>query len=154
MCGPPSARSSIWARPADGWCAITSREAAGNSSNRSRRAMAVDRSVRSLSALEGASSSRVLNLVAIAEANADNEGHRTAPLFLSNILNRSLVLKHRLRADEVDFFPTRRALVTKIIIPFERTRLKCRRHSLVGGQLGFAEILQEAGNYKEVADLM
>jgi hypothetical protein len=115
--------------------------------------MAVDRSVRSLSALEGASSSRVLNLIAIAEANADNEGHRTAPLFLSNVLNRSLVLKHRLRADEVDFFTTRRALVTKIIIPFERTDLKFGGHSLFVGQRGFKQMLQEVGKYKEAADM-
>ena len=33
----------------------------------------------------------MLNLVAIAEANADNEGHRTAPLFLSNILRRIIM---------------------------------------------------------------
>jgi hypothetical protein len=103
--------------------------------------------------LEGASSSRVLNLIAIAEANADNDRHRSAPLFLSPVINRSLVLKHRLRADEVDFFATRRALVTKIIIPFERTDLKFGGRSLFVGQRGFEDMLAEVGNYRERGDL-
>ena len=115
--------------------------------------MAVDRSVRSLSALEGASSSRVLNLIAIGQANIDNEKHKNAPLFLSPVLNRSLVLKHRLRADEVDFFTNRRALVTKIIIPFERTDLKFGGRSLFVGQRGFDELLHDVGNYKEKVDM-
>lgn len=115
--------------------------------------MANDRSIRSLSALEGASSNRVLNLIAIAEANADNDKHGLAPLFLSKIINRSLVLKHRLRADENDFFATRRALVTKIIIPFERTDLKFGGRSLFVGQKGFEELLQDVGNYRERSDL-
>lgn len=115
--------------------------------------MAVDRSVRSLSALDGASSSRVLNLIAIAAANTENDKHRTAPLFLSKILNSTLVLKHRLRADEVDFFPTRRALATKIIIPFERSDLKFGGRSLFVGQRGFEDMIQEVGNYKDTADM-
>jgi len=86
--------------------------------------MATDRTVRSLSALSGASSSRVLNLLAIGLTQAENEGHRNAPLFGSFIINNSIILKHRLRADEVDLFPVRRVLATKVIIPFERSDLK------------------------------
>ena len=115
--------------------------------------MSSDRSVRSLSGLGAASSNRVLNLLAIAEANADHDGHRNAPLFQSNILNSSLILKHRLRADEVDFFSTRRALATKIIIPFERSDLKFGGRSLFIGQRGFEGLLQEAVNYKEKKDM-
>jgi len=115
--------------------------------------MSSDRSVRSLSGLGAASSNRVLNLLAIAEANAENDGHRNAPLFISNILNSSLILKHRLRADEVDFFPARRAIATKIIIPFERSDLKFGGRSLFIGQKGFEDLLQEAVNYKEKKDL-
>lgn len=115
--------------------------------------MSSDRSVRSLSGLGAASSNRVLNLLAISEANAENDAHRNAPLFMSNILNSSLILKHRLRADEVDFFPARRALATKIIIPFERSDLKFGGRSLLIGQRGFEALLQEAVNYKEKKDL-
>ncbi|HET7084604.1 MAG TPA: hypothetical protein VFI23_07535 [Rhizomicrobium sp.] len=115
--------------------------------------MAADSSVRSLSGLEGASSNRVLNLIAISEANLENEKHKTAPMFVSKVLNRSLVLKHRLRADETDFFTTRRALVTKIIIPFERTDLKFGGRSLFVGQRGFEDLLQEVGNYTDKTDM-
>jgi hypothetical protein len=115
--------------------------------------MSSDRSVRSLSGLGAASSNRVLNLLAIAEANAENDGHRNSPLFVSNILNSSLILKHRLRADEVDFFPARRAIATKIIIPFERSDLKFGGRSLFIGQKGFEDLLQEAVNYREKKDM-
>ena len=116
-------------------------------------AMSGDRSVRRLSALSTASSSRVLNLVAIAQANAENEGHRKAPLFVSPAFNHSLILKHRLRADEVDLFATRRALATKIIIPFERSDLKFGGRSLFVGQKGFDDLVQEVGNYRDQGDV-
>jgi len=115
--------------------------------------MSSDRSVRSLSGLGAASSNRVLNLLAIAEANAENDAHRNAPMFVSPILNSSLILKHRLRADEVDFFSARRALATKIIIPFERSDLKFGGRSLFIGQRGFEDMLQEAVNYREKKDM-
>ena len=115
--------------------------------------MSGDRSVRRLSALSTASSSRVLNLVAIAQANAENEGHRKAPLFVSPAFNHSLILKHRLRADEVDLFATRRALATKIIIPFERSDLKFGGRSLFVGQKGFDDLVQEVGNYRDQGDV-
>jgi len=115
--------------------------------------MSADRSVRRLSALSTASSSRVLNLIAIADANAENDGHKKSPLFLSPAFNQSLVLKHRLRADEVDLFATRRALATKIIIPFERADLKFGGRSLFVGQKGFEDLVQEVGNYRDRSEL-
>jgi hypothetical protein len=149
---PQARRVGQAGRTQAGSCVIMRTASACSSCNGLRMAMTADRSVRSLSGLEGASSNRVLNLIAIAEANADNEKHRTAPLFASPVINRSLILKHRLRADEVDFFATRRALVTKIIIPFERTDLKFGGRSLFVGQRGFDEMLQDVGNYRERAD--
>jgi hypothetical protein len=115
--------------------------------------VSADSSVRSLSGLEGASSNRVLNLIAIADANADNDKHKSQPLFSSRVLNRSLILKHRLRADETDFFSNRRALATKIIIPFERSDLKFGGHSFFVGQKGFQDLLQDVGNYRDVLDM-
>jgi len=115
--------------------------------------MSGDRSVRRLSALATASSSRVLNLVAIAAANAENDGHQKSPLFVSPAFNHSLILKHRLRADETDLFASRRAIATKIIIPFERNDLKFGGRSLFVGQKGFEELVQEVGNYRDRGDL-
>ena len=50
--------------------------------------MAGDRSVRFLTALGGASTSRVLNLFRIAADNADNPEYQEKPLFLSPIINK------------------------------------------------------------------
>ena len=115
--------------------------------------MSDERSSRSLNILAAASSSRVLNLVAIAHANADNPGHGEAPLFLASIFNQSLILKHRPRAGEVDLFDQRRAIATKIIIPFERRDLKSGGHSMFIDQRGFEELVREVGNYRDPADL-
>jgi len=115
--------------------------------------MSADRSVRRLNALSHASSSRVLNLVAIGEANPHHDGHRRAPFFLSPVFNHALVLKHRLRADEVGLFAERKVLATKIIIPFERQELKFGGQSLFVGQKGFEETVRTVGNYREQAEL-
>ena len=115
--------------------------------------MSADRSLRCLSALSGASSNRVLNLVAIGAANAENPNFRHAPLFTSKIINGAIILKHRLRADEADFFHARRAQATKIIIPFERTDLGAGGQSLFIGQRGFESLLREVGNYRDLADM-
>ena len=115
--------------------------------------MSADRSLRCLSALSGASSNRVLNLVAIGAAKADNANYRAAPLFTSKIINGAIILKHRLRADEMDFFHARRAQATKIIIPFERTNLGAGGQSLFIGQRGFEGLLREVGNYRDLADM-
>ncbi|HTT98506.1 MAG TPA: hypothetical protein VMF58_10685 [Rhizomicrobium sp.] len=110
--------------------------------------MTADQSIRSLSGLGTASSSRVLNLSAIAVAQADNPQHQAAPFFESPIINSAIVLKHRLRADESYLFPEPRAVATKIIIPFEKSDLKVGGRSFFIGQRGFLESLREVGNYK------
>src|SRR5271166_4158062 len=115
--------------------------------------MSIDRNVRCLSALSGASSSRVLNLTAIGLAQAENKAHSEKPLLLSRILNNSILLKHRLRADEVDMFMHPRALATKIIIPFERSNLKAGGQSMFVDQREFEQLLREVGNYREDVDL-
>jgi hypothetical protein len=115
--------------------------------------MAADRSIRCLSGLSTASTNRVLNLIAISDANLENEGHRTTPMFESKILNRSIIIKHRLRADEADLFVVGRALATKVIIPFERNNLSMGGQSLFIGQRGFEDLLQEVGNYNDRAEM-
>jgi hypothetical protein len=106
-----------------------------------------DRSVRSLSALATASSSRVLNLAQIALAQSGNPSHASAPLFHSVTMNNAIVLKHRLRADETYLFAEPRAVATKVIIPFERTDLRVGGRSFFVGQRGWQESFREAGNY-------
>jgi hypothetical protein len=113
--------------------------------------VANDRSVRFLSALGGASTSRVLNLSRIALDNAKNPEHAEKPLFLSPIINRAFLLKHRTRADENYLFSSAKAVATKIIIPFDSSDLRAGGRSLFVDQRGYAEALREAGNYKNEA---
>ena len=115
--------------------------------------MSRDSSIRSLVSLSRASSNRVLNLIAIADANLENPRHKTAPLFESKILNASIIVKHRLRADEMDLFEQRRATATKIIIPFQKTDLRMGGKALFVGQRGFEDLLFEVGNYKHFEDM-
>jgi hypothetical protein len=106
-----------------------------------------------LSALSGASSSRVLDLNAIGLAQSENTSHKASPLFLSPIINSAIILKHRLRANEIDFFEPRRALATKIIIPFQKRDLRAGGRSMFVDQRGFEALLLETGNYKEEPDM-
>ena len=116
-------------------------------------AMSIDRNVRSLSALSDASSNRVLNLAAIGQAQAGNDDYKNKPLLRSRVLNNSIILKHRLRADEADLFAIGRALATKIIIPFDVANLKAGGQSLFIGQKGFKQLLQDVGRYREDSDM-
>ena len=56
---------------------------------------AVDRTYRSLRGLEKtASTSRVLNLAALAARNAGNPEHDRKPFFLANSLNGAVIVRH------------------------------------------------------------
>ena len=107
----------------------------------------MDRSVRFLSALGGASTSRVLNLHRIAADHAKEPEHAQKPLFLSPTINRAFLLKHRTRADEAYLFPSPKAVATKIIIPFDMNDLKAGGRSLFIDQRGYADMLRTAGGY-------
>jgi hypothetical protein len=113
--------------------------------------VANDRSVRFLSALGGASTSRVLNLFRIASDNLENPEHLEKPLFVSPIINKAFLLKHRTRADETYLFASPRAVATKIIIPFDSTDLSAGGRSLFVDQRGYTEALRDVGNYKSDA---
>jgi hypothetical protein len=106
-----------------------------------------DRTVRYLTALNGASTTRVLNLASIAIANADKPEHKSAPFFDSPIVNSAIILKHRVRSDETYLFPSNRPVATKIIIPFDVNDLRAGGRSFFVDQRGFLESLREVGNY-------
>lgn len=106
-----------------------------------------------MSALGTASSSRVLNLAAIALAQVDNPLHAAAPLFHSPTVNNAIIVKHRLRADESYLFPEIRTVATKIIIPFEKADLRVGGRSFFVGQRGYLDLLREVGNYASPLDM-
>jgi hypothetical protein len=109
----------------------------------------IDRSVRYLSSLGGASTSRVLNLMAIARAHNDEPDHKSKPLFASPAFNRAIILRHRVRTDETYLFHTRRSVATKIILPFDERDLKLGGRSLFVDQRGYHETMRELGNYRD-----
>ena len=102
---------------------------------------------RSLGALEkSASTSRVLNLLAVAKANMGRPEHSEAPFFKNRILNSAIIVKHRLRSDDMFLFDDFRATATKVIIPFERQDLNLGGRSFFVGQRGWIDLVQEACN--------
>src|SRR5690242_5656613 len=116
-------------------------------------ALAIDRTVRLLTSLNRASTSRVLNLAMIAAANANNPEHGAHPLFVSPAINRSILLKHRVRADDSYVLGDGRAVATKIIIPFDPADLKAGGRSFFVGQKGFRDMLREIGQYSREAGM-
>ena len=61
-----------------------------------------DRTIRNLANLSGsASTARVLNLSRVHREHGHTDAWAEAPLFINPVLNRSLIIKHRLRRDEV-----------------------------------------------------
>lgn len=104
-----------------------------------------DRTSRSLTALQRtASTSRVLNLLAIANKHARKPEWTDQPLFHNRVLNASMILKHRLRLDESYLFDDYRTSATKVIIPFERSDLALGGRSFFVGQRGWMDLLREA----------
>lgn len=106
--------------------------------------MSRDKSVRSLVALQtSASTSRVLNLAGIAKSHGDDDDYLKKPFFKSRALNSAVLLKHRLRPDEVQSLPNVPLNATKIILPFEKTDLRLGGQSIFIGQTGWREMLAD-----------
>lgn len=107
-------------------------------------ASANERIYRSLRGLEKtASTSRVLNLAAIAVRNIGDEEHAKGPLFKSAILNGAVILKHRLRVDEIELFEGVTRTATKVIVPFDRADLSLGGRSVFVGEKGWETSLAE-----------
>jgi hypothetical protein len=85
--------------------------------------------------------------------HAGNTEFEENPFFSSPILNNAIVVKHRLRADEMDLFLVPRTIATKVIVPFEKTDLRSGGKSFMVGQRAYEEMLREVGNYGEKRDM-
>ena len=102
---------------------------------------------RYLASLEGvASTANVLNLNKIYEIQGTKEQYHSNPFFKNNILNRSIIVKHKLRESEIEDFPELRHACTKLIIPIDFTDLKKGVFYLFVGQKKFEKILSEKLN--------
>lgn len=103
-----------------------------------------ERSVRRLSALEKtASTSRVLNLLAVSRQHKHEVEYLTQPFFRCPILNESIILKHRVRPDEQYVFSSPTNIATKVILPFERSDLGIGGQSFFVGQKGWMTLVQD-----------
>jgi hypothetical protein len=115
--------------------------------------LALDRSIRSLLALNGAGTSRVLNLCTIEKMNGTKAEYRDAPLFVAPVLNTAIFIKHRLRPGEAELFSEGKSVATKIIIPFDKADLRSGGRSVFIGQRNFVDALKQACNYKSEIEL-
>lgn len=104
-----------------------------------------DRSVRNLAHLQASgSTARVLNLLAVSKAHGDKPEFQSKPFFKNAQLNRCIILKHRLRRNELDVFPTYRTTATKIIVPIDSSDLKLGGRYLFVDQIGYDNVLAGA----------
>lgn len=106
--------------------------------------MKSDKTIRSLSALaESGSSHRVLNLVRVHKIFKDNIDFKKSPLFKHPALDKSIILKHRLRAHEMDLFARPRVTATKILIPLDHNDLRAGAWSIFVGEKIFEDAVQQ-----------
>jgi hypothetical protein len=102
-----------------------------------------DQSVRNLIHLEGsASSARVLNLLRVYRLRRSDPSYAEHPFFQHDVLNRCLILKHRLRGHERELFVDARQTATKIIVPIDGRDLRLGGRSVFVGQLNYDLIMQ------------
>lgn len=104
-----------------------------------------DHSVRNLANLRrSASTSRVLNLLHVWHLHGRSEAWKARPMFLSPILNKAMIIKHRLRRHEVEQFRTPRHTATKVVLPIDDRDLRVGGRYLFVDQTGFDRTMEES----------
>jgi len=107
--------------------------------------MSGDRTVRRLTALErSASTSRVLNLLSTHRRPGAEAGLAGVPMFENRLLDRSIILKHRLRPHEYADFDLPRPTVTKLLIPLDPADLRLGARFAFYGQRDFEAVVGAA----------
>ena len=109
-----------------------------NASAGLKQAYKSSRDIRSLANLgETAMTSRVLNLAQIYITSGRDEDYARKPFFRDSRLNKAILIKHTLRANEADMFGRQRRTATKIMLPFDPVDLRLGASSIFVGQIGF-----------------
>jgi hypothetical protein len=102
------------------------------------------REVRDLNALmRTGSSGRVINLLLVEEVSGFDPEYVKQPLFMNKTLNTSIIVKHRVRADERYVFDGLADNATKVIVPFANGDLSLGGRSMFVGQRGWREMLDD-----------
>jgi hypothetical protein len=103
-----------------------------------------DRAVRNLVNLKtSAASWRTLNLVTVWEKEGNTEAYKAQPFFQSPVLNKAIIVKHRLRKGEHDLFYDDRKAATKVILPINLDDLRNGGRSFFIDQRGYDAILED-----------
>jgi hypothetical protein len=106
---------------------------------------------RSLAALsKTASTSRVLNLCAIAAKCSADPEYAEKPFFATPMLNNCVIIKHAVRPHERDDFLSPPYIATKVILPFDRENLGLGGRSIFVNQRGWSQSLRDmSGDHKD-----
>ncbi len=111
-----------------------------------------NRDVRNLANLgETASTSRVLNLSQIYLSSQRDKEYQLKPFFRDSQMNKAILVKHTLRANERDLFARNRRTATKIILPFDPLDLKLGGRSIFVNQIGFDQFCRAYFNSDDAA---
>src|SRR5580765_8163586 len=94
----------------------------------------------------GASSTRLLNLAAVAARDFGKSDYHASPFFETPMLNTALVLKHTPRTHERAVFDRPPNIATKVVIPFDRNNLAIGGRSVFVGQQRWVEQLDTLAN--------
>ena len=92
---------------------------------------------------ETASTARVLNLLRIYKRRHRDPAWAARPFFKNPTLNKSLILKHRLRRNESDLFFDNRRTATKLVVPIDGQELKLGGRYVFVGQINYDEMLSD-----------
>jgi hypothetical protein len=99
------------------------------------------------------STARVLNLALVYERFGETEEFNAKPLFKNKRLNRCLIVKHVLRANERELFSRPMTAATKVIMPYAATELGLGGVSFLVGESKFEKLMRDTvGSYHDEAD--
>lgn len=103
-----------------------------------------DRSIRRLTNLSKSSSTaRVLNLYDVHRRHCDFPGIVKSPFFKNRLLNRAIILKHKLRGNEIELFDAQVGSATKVLLPIDAADLRSGAHYFFVGQRDFTAVTDE-----------
>ena len=129
-----------------------SAQAASDPRANGQASAANNRDVRNLANLgETASTSRVLNLAQVYLSSSKEREYQLRPLFRDSQLNKCLIVKHTLRANERELFAQSKRTATKIILPFDPTDLKLGGRSMFVSQMGFDSFCRAYFNIDDIS---
>lgn len=99
---------------------------------------------------QNGSTTRVWNLMLVAERHGKTEEYRERPVFVSRRLNKTMIVKHTLRPHEMDLVRRGPTTTTKVIMPYSGDDLRIGGESFFVRQNNVDRVLRDAvGGYGE-----